>query len=72
MLNRQQPVIGSWYMTATGQLIKVWATCVHGGDTARIVIEYLNGRRLVLAADEWDALDVEIHLYSDAVQGGLC
>jgi len=72
MLNRKQPVIGSWYMTATGQLIKVWATCFHGDDTGRVVIEYLNGRRLVLDASEWDALDVEIHLYSDAVGGGVC
>ena len=72
MSNRKLPVIGSWYMTATGQLIKVWASCFQGSDTSRVVIEYLNGRRLVLEASEWDALDVEIHLYSDAVGGGVC
>ncbi len=59
--------MGSWYMTASGQLIKVWATCISNGLLETVVIEFLNGRRSILSLEDWVDLDVEIHLYSEAM-----
>lgn len=64
-----QLTVGSWYMTTTGQLIKVWAAAYFEGRLARIAIEYLNGRKRLLDRSEWSALEVELHLYSEVRRG---
>ncbi len=65
-----KPAVGRWYMTATGQLIKVWASAYFDGRISRIAIEYLNGRKRLLTMDEWATLELEMHLYSEPAQGG--
>ncbi len=65
-----QPSVGSWYMTATGQLIKVWATAYFSGRRERIAIEYLNGRKRLLSREDWSRLQVELHLYSETPRNG--
>ncbi len=64
------PRVGSWYMTSTGQLIKVWATAYFAGRRERIAIEYLNGRKRLLNRQEWSQLQVELHLYSESSRDG--
>ncbi len=65
-----KPAVGRWYMTATGQLIKVWASAYFDGKIGRIAIEYLNGRKRLLSIDEWATLELEVHLYTEPSQDG--
>lgn len=63
MAVKQKPVVGNWYMNVAGQLIKVWALGYSSGRLTQVVIEYLNGKRKIIALQDWWALDLEVHLY---------
>lgn len=67
---KQKAVVGNWYMNMTGQLIKVWAVGYSSGRPARVVIEYLNGKRKIIGFSDWCSLDLEIHLYRAARRQG--
>ena len=64
MAKQQKPVVGSWYINLTGQLIKVWAISLDGGRISKVVIEYLSGSRRVIDIDKWNLLDLGIHYYN--------
>lgn len=66
MSAKQKPVIGNWYMNMTGQLIKVWAVGYSAGQTNKVIIEYLNGKKKIIGIDDWHSLDLEVHLYRAA------
>lgn len=65
MAVKQQPVPGFYYINLTGQLIKVRALVYNDGSLARVVVEYLDGRRVHLPLDEWNWL--ELDRYSDLI-----
>jgi len=56
---QQKPVIGTWYVNLTGQIMKVWAVSYDGDQMDKVVIEYLNGSRIVVDIDSWSRLDLE-------------
>lgn len=56
---QQKPVIGTWYVNLTGQIMKVWAIGYEGDQIDRVVIEYLNGSRRVVDIESWNRLDLE-------------
>lgn len=58
---QQQPIVGSWYVNLTGQLLKVWAVGYTGTQISTVVVEYLNGTRMVIGIDKWNLLDLEVN-----------
>jgi len=61
MSTQQKPVVGSWYINLTGQLLKVWAVSYSDTALSKVVVEYLSGSRIVIDIDQWDLLDLEIN-----------
>lgn len=66
MAIQQKPLISTWYVNLTGQLIKVLALSYSDGKLSRVVIEYINGKRQIIGIDTWYLLDLEMHLYKAA------
>ena len=58
---QQKPIIGSWYINLTGQLLKVWAVSYTDSSISKVVIEYLSGSRVVVDIEQWNLLDLEIN-----------
>ena len=58
---QQKPIVGSWYINLTGQLLKVWAVSYSDSALSKVVVEYLSGSRVVIDIDQWDLLDLEIN-----------
>lgn len=58
---QQKPVVGSWYVNLTGQLLKVWAVGYAGSKLSTVVIEYLDGTRVVVGINKWNLLDLEVN-----------
>lgn len=58
---QQKPVVGSWYINLTGQLLKVWAVSYSDSALSKVVVEYLSGSRVVIDINQWDLLDLEIN-----------
>ncbi len=59
---QQKPVVGSWYVNLTGQLLKVRAVSYSASMLSKVVVEYLGGRRLIVSAEQWALLDLEVNL----------
>ena len=58
---QQKPVVGSWYINLTGQLLKVWAVSYSDAALSKVVVEYLSGSRVVIDVNQWNLLDLEIN-----------
>jgi len=58
---QQKPVVGSWYINLTGQLLKVWAVSYSDSALSKVVVEYLSGSRVVIDVNQWNLLDLEIN-----------
>ena len=58
---QQKPIVGSWYINLTGQLLKVWAVSYADSSLSKVVVEYLNGSRVVIDIEQWNLLDLEIN-----------
>lgn len=58
---QQEPIPGRYYINLTGQMIKVRALLYLNGLLTRVIIEYLDGNIIYVAADEWCWLDLSIY-----------
>ncbi len=58
---QQKPIVGSWYVNLTGQLLKVWAVSYVDSRLSTVVVEYLSGTRVIVGIDKWNLLDLEIN-----------
>ncbi len=58
---QQEPIPGRYYINLTGQMIKVRALLYLNGLLTRVIIEYLDGNIIYVAADEWGWLDLSIY-----------
>jgi len=65
---QQKPIVGSWYVNLTGQLLKVWAVSYAGSAVSKVVIEYLNGTRMVVDITKWNLLDLEVNFQKIAAR----
>ncbi len=65
---QQTPVVGTWYVNLSGQLLKVWAVSYAGSRLSKVVVEYLNGTRTVVDIDQWNLLDLEINFQKIAAR----
>lgn len=58
MSDRHQPLPGCYYISRSGQLIKVRAIMYADGHPSRVILEYLDGTLSDLGIDQWDWLDL--------------
>ncbi len=58
---QQKPIVGSWYVNLTGQLLKVRAVSYCESSLSKVVVEYLNGSRVIVDIEQWKLLDLEIN-----------
>ncbi|HED38912.1 MAG TPA: hypothetical protein ENJ13_00610 [Chromatiales bacterium] len=58
---QQKPIVGSWYVNLTGQLLKVRAVSYRDSSLSKVVVEYLNGSRVIIDIEQWKLLDLEIN-----------
>lgn len=61
MTIQHQPIPGRYYINLTGQMIKVRALLYRDGLLNKVIIEYLDGNIIYVAADEWSWLDLSIY-----------
>jgi len=57
----QKPVSGSWYVNRTGKLVKVSLLLYAGETLSRVMLEYLDGMKVVVTIDAWSRLDLRIY-----------
>ena len=57
----QKPVSGSWYVNRTGKLVKVSLLLYAGETLSRVLLEYLDGMKVVVTIDAWSRLDLRIY-----------
>ena len=58
MAIQQKPIPGNYYINLTGQLIRVMMLVYSEGKPSRVMIEYLDGRRMGIDISEWSWLDL--------------
>jgi hypothetical protein len=58
---QHEPIPGRYYINLTGQMIKVKALLYYDGLLSKIIIEYLDGNIIYVAANEWGWLDLSIY-----------
>lgn len=56
----QEPVIGAWYLSQTGKLMKVRMLLYSGRQIARVMIEYLDGSTQHVDIHAWNFLDLNV------------
>ena len=61
MAIQQEPVPGNYYINLTGQLIRVMMIVYSEGNPTRVMIEYLDGRRMGIDISEWCWLDLSVY-----------
>ncbi len=68
MFSKQEPEAGRWYVNRTGKLIKAKLVMLEAGQPQRILVEYLDGMRLMIGVDAWRCLQLCEHSPSTAVR----
>ena len=61
MSTQHEPIPGRYYINLTGQMIKVKALLYFDGLLSKIIIEYLDGNVIYVAANEWGWLALSIY-----------
>lgn len=61
MATMQKPISGSWYVNRTGKLVKVSLLLYAGEVLSRVMLEYLDGMKVVITKDAWSRLDLRIY-----------
>ena len=61
MFRVQDPVVGSWFVNLTGQLIKVKLVMFDEQSVHRVLIQYLDGNTKLINKDDWYCLKLNKH-----------
>ena len=61
MAIQYKPIPGRYYINHTGQMVKVRALLYRDGLLNKVIIEYLDGNIIYIAAKEWSWLDLSIY-----------
>jgi len=56
MRAKRDPTAGSWYVNHTGKLMKVLMVRYDGKSLSKAMIEYLDGRRIMVGIGAWRQL----------------
>ena len=65
MFSVQDPIVGSWFVNLTGQLIKVKLVMFDQDRLHRVLIQYLDGNTKLINHEDWSYLKLNKHI-SDA------
>ncbi len=52
------PVVGNWYTTRDGALLRVRLAVYRHEYLSALLLEYLDGRRQIIAIDDWYCLEL--------------
>lgn len=61
MFLQQKPIPGYWYSNLAGQLIQVRAIVFTAGQSSRIVLEDISGKRHSVDLTGWRGMDMVLH-----------
>ena len=62
MFTVQDPIVGSWFVNLTGQLIKVKLVIFNHEKLQRVLIQYLDGNTKLINHDDWSYLKLNKHI----------
>lgn len=62
MFSVQDPIVGSWFVNLTGQLIKVKLVMFNHDKLHRVLIQYLDGNTKLIKHDDWSYLKLNKHI----------
>ena len=62
MFHVQDPVVGSWFVNLTGQLIKVKLVMFNKYKLQRVLIQYLDGNTKLINHEDWFYLKLNKHI----------
>ena len=63
MFRIQDPIVGSWFVNMTGQLIKVKLLMFNEQSLHCVLIQYLDGSTKLIGKDDWFCLKLNKHIY---------
>ena len=63
MFRVQDPIVGSWFVNMTGQLIKVKLIMFNQQSLHRVLIQYLDGNTKLIDKDDWFCLKLNKHIH---------
>ena len=63
MFHIQNPTVGTWFVTPTGQLITIKLVMYDGAKLHRVLVQYLDGKRKLMNRENWFCmkLNKQIH-----------
>lgn len=63
MFSIQEPIVGTWFVNMTGQLIRVKMLMFSNNKLQRILVQYLDGSTKSINSDDWLNLKLNPHLH---------
>lgn len=59
----QDPIVGTWFVNQTGQLIKVKLLMFNDENLQRVLIQYLDGTTKLIKEEDWFCLKLNKHIH---------
>ena len=63
MFSTQEPIVGTWFVNMTGQLIRVKLLMFSNNKLQRVLVQYLDGSTKSINSDDWLNLKLNPHLH---------
>lgn len=63
MFSTQEPIVGTWFVNMTGQLIRVKLLMFSNNKLQRVLVQYLDGSTSSINSDDWLNLKLNPHLH---------
>ena len=63
MFSTQEPIVGTWFVNMTGQLIRVKLLMFSNNKLQRVLVQYLDGSTKSINTDDWLNLKLNPHLH---------
>ena len=63
MFSTQEPIVGTWFVNMTGQLIRVKLLMFSNNTLHRVLVQYLDGSTKSINHDDWRSLKLNPHLH---------
>lgn len=68
MSSSEEPVVGNWYTTRDGELLRVRLAVYRHEYLSALLLEYLDGRRRIIASGDWYSLELHRDMLSVSQQ----
>jgi len=63
MFSTQEPIVGTWFVNMSGQLIRVKLLMFSDNKLQRVLVQYLDGSTKSINNDDWLNLKLNPHLH---------